>query len=132
VAIQLTNAGNDKILKNLLGVSSTTEPLILKLFENNATPSLVSDNSTFNEVVDDPGGYEAVELTSTIWTIAGGIATTSPLIFTFQTFIGSVFGYYLVGKDSGEVIAAESFNTGAFRIANPGDSITITVSMSLN
>ena len=130
MAIQITNTGNDNILKNFVGVNTQTEELILKLYTNNVTPTLVSAADTFVEV-QDVGGYQSKTLTPSNWSINAGTATTNPLFFSFQTFVGQIYGYYLVGKDSGEVIAAERFNSGPFTIANPGDTVTITVSISL-
>lgn len=130
MSIQITNTGNDNVLKYFTGVSTQTEQLILKLYSNNATPTLVSASDTFVEV-QDVGGYSAKNLQPSDWTINAGTATTKPLSFTFQTFVGQIYGYYLVGKTSGSIIAAERFNSGPFTIANPGDSVTITVSITL-
>lgn len=130
MAIQITNAGNDIILKNFVGINTQTEELILKLYANNATPTLVSEADTFVEVADT-GGYEAKNLTASNWSVNAGTASTTPLFFSFNTFVGQIYGYYLVGKNTGTLVAAERFNSGPFTIANPGDTVTITVSLAL-
>ena len=129
MAIQLSTDAADTILKYLTGVTATTETLKLKLYSNNPTLSSLTVLSDFTEVTG--GGYAEKALSSTNWTAAGGVITSTPLLFTFTANIGEINGYYLVGATSGKLIAFEKFTSGPFLISTNGDSITVTATISV-
>ncbi len=129
MTIQISEDGSENILKYLLGVTPTTETINLKLYNNNITPGTATDLVDFTEVTG--GGYASKILGTTAWTVTGSVATTSPQLFTFTSGVGQIYGYYLVGNTTGKLIASERFSSGPFNIANNGDSVTVTATISV-
>ncbi len=129
MAIQISSDGAENILKYLTGVSSSTESLILKLYSNNITPNSLTEIIEFTEV--NGGGYSEKTLPPSSWSLSGNSISTAPQLFSFTAGIGEIYGYYLVGASSGRLIASERFVSGPFNIANNGDTITVTATISV-
>ena len=129
MAIKISSDGAEKILKYTTGVTTTTETLILKLFSSNTSPGPLTVLGDFTEVTG--GGYAAKTLNATQWTIAGNSASTAAQLFTFTSAIGQIYGYYLVGATSGQLIASERFISGPYNIAASGDTLTVTATLSI-
>lgn len=130
MAIVITEEGGENILKYTLGVSTSTETLKMKLYSNNVIPVATSVAGDFTEVTG--GGYAEKSLNASSWTISGKVASSNAQLFTFTSNVGQIYGYYLVGATSGKLIAAEKFTSGPFNIANNGDSITVTATISVS
>ncbi len=129
MAIQISNSGAERILKYMVGSLTATEDLYLKLFSNNIIPTPITELDDLIEVTG--GGYQQKTLSGSSWTVTGNVATSSSQLFTFTSSIGNVYGYYLVGQTSGQLIACEKFNSGPFNITNQGDTITVTANISI-
>ena len=129
MAIQISEDGAETILKCLAGVASSTETLKLKLYSNNVTPNITTELIEFVEVTG--GGYVERPLSSSAWVVSGNTISTAPQLYTFTSNVGQIYGYYLVGSTSGKLIASERFSSGPFNIANNGDSITVTATISI-
>jgi hypothetical protein len=129
MALQITTAGKEVVLKYLTGNVSATETLKLKLFTNNYTPTPSSIAIDFTEA--NGGGYAEKLLTASAWTFSNGIATCPAQLWTFTGSVGNVYGYYLIRQTSADVIAAERFTSGPYNIANNGDTITVNLSLNI-
>lgn len=124
-----------KILQYLVN-QETPEDLILKLYKNDVTPSESSNTSTFTEA--DFTGYASAELDSADWTITTGDPTVAlyDAFVEFESTAGSqnqqIYGYFIVGKTSGDLITAERFPTLPSPITNNGDIISIKPRITLD
>ena len=126
MAIQLTTTGINTMLSSFLG----SEGQILKLYSNDVDPEASTTVTQFTEFTGD--GYSAKTLESTNWSVAAGVATTTPQTWEFTGATGEVYGYYLVGASTGSLIAAERFSNGPYTVAVSGDKITVSITLSLS
>ena len=126
MAIQLTTTGINTMLSSFLG----SEGQILKLYSNDVDPEVSTTVTQFTEFTGD--GYSAKTLESTNWSVAAGVATTTPQTWEFTGATGEVYGYYLVGASTGSLIAAEKFSNGPYTVAVSGDKITVSITLSLS
>lgn len=129
MSIQISNDGAERLLKYMVGINATTETLFLRLYSNNVTPTSLTTLTDLVQVTG--GGYQQKTLTVSDWNVDGNVATSDPQLFTFNANIGNIYGYYLVGQTSGELIASERFVSGPFNVANQGDTITVTATISV-
>ena len=125
MAIQLTTTGINTMLSSFLG----SEGQILKLYSNDVDPEVSTTVTQFTEFTGD--GYSAKTLESTNWSVAAGVATTTPQTWEFNAAAGDVYGYYLVGASTGNLLAAEKFDNGPYTVAVDGDKITVSITLSL-
>ena len=125
MAIQLTTTGINTMLSSFLG----SEGQILKLYSNDVDPEASTTVTQFTEFTGD--GYSAKTLESTNWSVAAGVATTTPQTWEFNAAAGDVYGYYLVGASTGNLLAAEKFDNGPYTVAVDGDKITVSITLSL-
>lgn len=129
----VVNNGEVVALSYLTNKSATPENLVLRLFKSNTTPgeSTVAGDLTQADFT----GYSAITLTGASWTVTGGDPTTAS--YAQQTFSSSanqgaqsVYGYYLTRASTGDLVAAERFSDGPYVIANNGDQIKVTPSLT--
>ena len=126
MAIQLSSTGINTMLSSFL----ESEDQILKLYSNDVDPTATTTVSQLTEVTG--GGYAAKTLNmSSNWSVAAGVATTTPQTWEFDAAAGDVYGYYLVGATSGSLLAAEKFDNGPYTVAVDGDKITVSITISL-
>ena len=125
MAIQLSSTGINTMLSSFLG----SEGQILKLYSNDVDPEASTTVTQFTEFTGD--GYSGKTLESTNWSVAAGVATTTPQTWEFDAAAGDVYGYYLVGATSGNLLAAEKFDNGPYTVAVDGDKITVSITISL-
>ena len=125
MAIQLTSTGINTMLSAFLGSEDQT----LKLYSNDVDPETSTTASQFTEVSGE--GYGVKTLGSGDWSVAAGVATTTPQTWEFTGAAGAVYGYYLVGATSGNLLAAEKFENGPYTVAVAGDKITVSITISL-
>ena len=126
MAIQLSTTGIDTMLSSFLG----SEDQILKLYSNDVDPTASTTVSQFTEVAG--GGYAEKTLNAVSnWSVAAGVATTTPQTWEFTGAAGDVYGYYLVGASTGNLLAAEKFDNGPYTVAVDGDKITVSITLSL-
>jgi hypothetical protein len=129
VSLKITSEGAERVLNYMVGAITTTETLFLKLYSNNVTPSSITEIADLVEV--SGGNYTQKTLTPSDWDVQGNVATSTSQVFTFNAAVGNIYGYYLVGQTTGQLIAAERFTSGPFNVVNPGDSITVTATISV-
>lgn len=129
MAILITDAGKQKALEYLVGKDTTTESLILKLYSNNYTPDIEDIATFYTEVIGN--GYTSKALTSSSWSIVGGEALYPQQTWAFTGAAGAVYGYYAVSAIGGDVIFAERFSDAPYTIATSGDTIRVTLNITL-
>ena len=122
----------DKMLKDAL---STDENYILMLFKNNYTPDQDDDDGSFTEA--DFTDYAARTLTRALWNASQVNSTkaessygTSPASWTCGATGNTIFGYWMEGATSSDVLWAEKFATS--RVLADGDVLNITPKFTLS
>jgi hypothetical protein len=132
MAVVFTNAAELTALKNFLN-NTAPETLVLKLYSNDVTPTNADISSDYTEVSGN--GYTAVTLTpeNFIFTAGDpGAAAFPQVTFSFTGAAGNVHGYFVVGATSGNLMFANRFSNAPINIANNGDEIRITLTITLN
>ena len=106
------------------------QDLILKLFQNNITPAETDTAATYT--VATWTGYGNLTLAGASWA-APVEGAPSSIAFAQQTFTSTAgsqsqnnYGYFAVRTTSGRVAYAERFADCPYLIANNGDNIKIT------
>jgi hypothetical protein len=131
MALLVPNGSEVIALSYLVGKTTTTEPLVLRLYSSNTTPAETDTVGTYTELVG--GGYASIALTGATWTVVAGNPTTASYPQQTWTFTGAaptVYGYYLTRATSADLVYAERFSDGPYGIANNGDAIKVTPSIS--
>lgn len=132
MALVIPNASEVKLLNNLLNISAPTNT-ILHLYSNNLTPSSTTVVGDVTETAS--GGYAAITLTSSSWTVAtsgGGITTASYAEQTFNiTTSATIYGYYITNL-AGDLLWLERFTAAPFQLPGSGGQVLITSQLSLN
>lgn len=124
MALVVPNAGEAKALTLLLAANTS-----LRLFKSNTTPGESDTWATYTEA--DFTGYSAATLTGGSWTITPGAPSSAA--YAQQTFTSSagsqnqnVYGYAVVLSSDSTLLWAERFTDGPYNIANNGDNIKVT------
>jgi hypothetical protein len=105
----------------------------LKLFQNNITPSDTDTAGTYTEATFT--GYAGISLTGAGWNAAaaGTITYSAQQTFTSSgTVNNSIYGYYVVQSTSGILMWSERDASAPFVVANVGDAVKLTPSISAN
>lgn len=127
MALLVPNNGEGDALQYFVN-KATPENLVLRLFTNNVTPGETDTAGTYTEA--SGFGYSALTLTGASWGSPSEGAPSSiayaQQTFTFTGALGNVYGYYLTRSTSGRIAYAERFSDGPYNIANNGDQIKIT------
>lgn len=128
MTLVVCNQGEGLALEAILN-KTAGQNVRLKLFKSNTTPGETDTEATFTEA--DFTGYSDILLTGASWTVTPGAPSSAA--YAQQTFTSSadqssqnVYGYYLTQTTSGKLIWAERFSDGPYAIANNGDAIKIT------
>ena len=132
MTLKIPNQGEDRLLGIALGKYSQETNLVLRLFSSNTTPGETDTTATYTEVSGN--GYSAVNLTAASWTITEGAPTEAAypqVTFTFTGAAGNVYGYYVTGSSSPELLWAERFTDGPYNITTSGDQIKITAKITM-
>lgn len=126
MAINVPTTGENIALEVLVN-KTAAQDLVLKLYQNNIVPSDTDTAATYTEATFS--GYAPVTLTGASW----GAASGGSIAFAQQTFThngggvsNSIYGYYVVQATSGTLVYSERDPSAAFLIANLGDNIKIT------
>lgn len=129
MALLVPNNGEGDALQYFVN-KDTPENLILRLFQSNTTPAETDTTATYTEA--DFTGYSAATLTGASWGTPSEGAPSS-IAYAQQTFESSagsqnqdVYGYYMTRTTSGRIALAERFTDGPYNIANDGDAIKVT------
>lgn len=122
--IVFPDAGENIVLEALVN-KTAPQNLVLRLYTSNTTPGESDTAGTYTEA--SGSGYSAITLTGASWgSASGGSISYAQQTFTFSGALGNVYGYYLTQASSGTLVAAERFTDGPYNIANNGDQIKIT------
>jgi hypothetical protein len=128
MSLVVVNQGEVRALKALLN-HTAGQNLVLKLYKNNVTPAETDTEGAYTEA--DFTGYSNVTLTGSSWTVTSGAPSSAA--YAQQTFASSadqaaqsIYGYFYVQVTSGELVIAERFSNGPYTIANNGDSVKVT------
>lgn len=130
MAILLTDSGKQKALEYLVGKNTTTESLILKLYSNDYTPDIEDTLDDYVEVTT-ANGYAAKGLSLAQWSVAAGSAVYPQQTWTFTGAAGNIYGYYAISSLANEVIFAERFSGAPYTVATNGDTIKVTLNLTL-
>lgn len=124
--------GREQALRYLIGDTSTTEELRLRLFRNDVTPDEDSVTGDFTEATFT--GYASVLLDT--WTVTPG--TVPEAVHTLIDFVSSadqtaetIYGYYVVRVTSNDLVAAKRFTGAPYSVQYIGDAISVTPTVSV-
>lgn len=128
MALLVPNTGEVIALQYLVN-KAAPENLVLHLYKNNITPAEADVAGTYTEATFT--GYTAITLTGASWTVTGGAPSSASYAQqTFSSSAGSqnqdIYGYYLTRLGSADLVYAERFSDGPYNIANNGDAIRVT------
>lgn len=121
----VTNEGELIALRYITGAVASTEGLVLKLFQNNLTPTEGTLTGALTEATFT--GYAAAPLTS--WTFTAGEEPVAehPLVdftSTIDQTAQIVYGYYIVQAGSGSLVFVERFPLPV-QISFVGDTVRV-------
>lgn len=127
MTIVVPNTGENIALEYLVN-KDAPENLVLRLFRLPASdPGEAATAGSFTEA--NFTGYSAITLTGSSWNAASG----GSIDYAQQTFTSSadqttqnVYGYYLTRATSADLVYYEYFSDGPYAIANNGDAIKVT------
>ena len=126
MALLVPNGGEAIALEYLVNKDGP-EDLVLCLYTNNITPGETDTIGTYTEAAGN--GYANITLTGASWTTTPGAPSSiayAQQTFTFTGALGDVYGYFYKRATGGELVIAERFTGAPFNIANNGDQIKIT------
>lgn len=129
MTMNVPDVGENLVLEMMVN-KTAAQNLVLRLFQNNITPSDTDTAGTYTEATFP--GYAAITLAGASW----GAASAGSIAFAQQTFTISsggpqtVFGYYYTQLTSGILVAAEAQTSFAF--TNVGDNVKITPTITAN
>lgn len=130
MALNVPNTGENIALEALVN-KTAPQNLVLKLYQNNITPSDTDTAGTYTEATF--GGYSAATLTGASWgaASAGTITYGSQQTFTCNgTTPNSIYGYFVVQAISGTLVYSERASGAPLSVTNNGDAVKITPTIS--
>lgn len=128
MSLKVPDQGELDLLSASLNIADKQEDLVLKLYKNDKTPADGDTAANYTEA--DFTGYAAYPIYPGDWEVTAGNPTTAehPTV-TFESSSGgqaqNVYGYFVVGADSGRLKWAERFDDGPYDIVNLGDKIEV-------
>ena len=129
MTLVVPNVGEQKFLRYGLNVG-VAEDQIIKLFQNNYTPTETDTVASFTEA--NFTGYAQVSLPGSGWSIvSSGVttathSTTASFVSSVDQTAQNIYGYYVIGASTGVLLWAERFTGAPFIIAANGDTINVT------
>lgn len=132
MAVVFTNAAEQVALENFIN-KTAPENLVLRLYSDNQTPAKTDVVGDYTEVSGN--GYSAATLTPASWVMTSGDPSSAAypqVTFTFSGAAGNVYGYYVTRATTGDLMFANRFSNAPINIANNGDEIRITLTITLN
>lgn len=136
MALVVPNVGELELLNRLLqgGNYANDGNYVLKLFKNNYTPTTVSTLGDFTEA--DFTNYVSVTLSQTMWGTAStngndkAESSYSQQSWTCGSTGNTVYGYYVEGAVSGQLLWAEKF--GSAKVLTNGDILNLVPVITLS
>jgi len=132
MALNVPDVGENIALEMLVN-KTAPQNLVLRLYQNNITPSDTDTTATYTEA--NFTGYAAITLTGATWNAASGGTITYSAQQTFTcsgASSNSIYGYYVTQTTSTILAWSERDALAPFAIANIGDAVKITPSISAN
>jgi hypothetical protein len=132
MAVVFTDAAEVIALRNFLN-NTAPQSLVLRLYSNNRSPAKSDVVGDYTEVSGN--GYSAVTLNPENFVFSPGDPATAAypqVTYTFSGAAGNVYGYYVTRATAGDLILANRFSNAPINIANNGDEIRITLTLTLN
>lgn len=132
MAVVFTNAAEQVALENFIN-KTAPENLVLRLYSDNQTPAKTDVVGDYTEV--SGSGYSAATLTPASWVMTPGDPSSAAypqVTFAFTGAAGNVYGYYVTRATTGDLMFANRFSNAPINIANNGDEIRITLTITLN
>lgn len=132
MALNVPDVGENKILEAVVN-KTAPENLVLRLYQNNITPSDTDTAATYTEATFT--GYSAITLTGANWNAAsaGSITFNAQQTFTCSgASSNSIYGYYVTQVTSGVLIWSERDVSAPFSITTSGDAVKLTPTISAN
>lgn len=130
MALLVPDEGENAILEMITN-KTAPQNLVLRLFQSNTTPAETDTAATYTEATFS--GYAAITLTGASW----GTPSAGSIAFAQQTFThngggvsNAIYGYYVTQATSGKLIFAERDATAPVTIANNGETIKITPTLT--
>ena len=131
MALLVPDVGENLILEMMVN-KTAPQNLTLKLYQSNTTPAETDTAASYTEATFS--GYSAATLTGASWGAAasGTITYGSQQTFTHNggATSNSIYGYYVVQATSGTLLYAERDASAPFTLANNGDNVKITPTIS--
>jgi len=134
MTLLVPNAGEELALKNFLN-HTAPQSQKLKLYKSNTTPAETDTAGSYTESTFT--GYAEAALTGSSWAVTPGAPTSAA--YAQQTFSSSAdqsaenaYGYFVVQTTSGIIMWSERFTNGPYAIANNGDQIKITPTITMD
>lgn len=126
MALNVPNTG-ENIALGVLVNKTAAQDLVLRLYQNNIVPADTDTAATYTEATFS--GYAPITLSGATW----GTPTNGSIAYPQQTFThdgggtsNNIYGYYVTQVTSGTLVYSERDPAAAFLIANLGDNIKIT------
>lgn len=132
MAVVFTDAAEVVALKNYVN-NTAPESLILRLYSNDISPAKTDVVGDYTEV--SGFGYAAVTLNPASFVFSSGDPTAAAypqVTFAFTGAAGNVYGYFVTRATTGDLQFANRFSNAPINIANNGDEIRITLTITLN
>lgn len=105
------------------------EPCTLRLFANDIEPA--SDDGADDYQEAEGGGYAPKQIDLSMWTIGDdAVAMLARQIFTFESAIGYVYGYFVTSDEDGSVRFADRLSS-PMNVQNAGDNVGVSIEFSL-
>lgn len=126
MALVFPDVGENLALEMIVN-KTAPQSTILKLYQNNITPAEGDTAATYTEATFT--GYASIALAGASW----GAASGGSIAFAQQTFTSTanqtaqlIYGYYVIQTTSTILLYSERFTDGPYSIANNGDLIKVT------
>lgn len=132
MALNVPDVGENIALEAFVNKTAGQNQL-LKLYQNNITPSDTDTAGTYTEATFT--GYAAISLTGASWgaAAAGTITYSTQQTFTSSGVVSNtIYGYYIVQAVSGILMWSERDVSAPFTVANIGDAVKLTPTISAN
>lgn len=136
MALIVPNIGEIELLDRLLqgGTYASDGNYVLKLFQNNYTPTTISTLGDFTEA--DFTSYASVTLSQSGWlsattnTLGKAESSYTQQSWTCGSVGNTIYGYYVSGDVSGELLWAERF--GSAKVLTNGDILNLIPVITLS
>lgn len=130
-AIQVANSGAVRLLEQILNGGSLSDPIAVRLFANNLTPTPATALGDFTE--STAAGYVMQTFGLSGWTASTSpsgttTATHANVVWTI-TGPGSFYGYY-IADDAGVLLWSQRFDS-TITFGDLGGVITLTPTLTL-